>query len=168
MEIHPFLPSATSTDSPVSIRTIEPSDIDPRIPWLTAAPRSTLTTDLDAVSSSKNKTQFIVRGAIYTPRARVSIDPRGNNAQVVLSGGVVAGRLVLTAPAAIGSDKLQIGTGGASGVRRVQIRSEAVERSWCGCAADTDPTGAVRKIVGYATLAVTGTGLTIESWRIGS
>ncbi len=169
-EIHPFLPSVGSKESPVSIRTVDPSEVGNPV-WLTAA--STLDTTSAAFSTSKNKTKAIIRGAIYTPSAMVSIDPRGSTPQTVLSAGVVAGRLELSADAAISPDNLQIGSGGASGVRRIQIRSEAVERAWCtsSCAPDANtlPTGAARHIIAYATVAVSGTGaMTIESWRIGS
>lgn len=169
-EIHPFLPSVGSKESPVSIRTVEASDVGKR-GWLTAA--STLDTTVAAFSTSKNKTKAIVRGAIFTPRALVSIDPRGSTPQTVLSAGVVAGRFDLSADAAISPDQLQIGSGGASGIRRIQIRSEAVERPWCisSCAADANtlPTGSSRRIVAYATVAISGSGaMTIESWRIGS
>lgn len=168
-EVHPFIASSNSTDSPVAIRTVEAVDVLKRV-WLPDnSIVSTLTTANDALATSKNKTRLIMRGAIYAPRARVSIDPRGNSAQTVLSAGLIAGRLVLTADAAISPDKLQIGSGGASGVRRVQIKAEAVERTWCGCANDIDPTGAARHIIAYATVAVSGTdAMTIESWRIGS
>ena len=165
-EIHPFLPAVGSKESPVAIRTVDPVDVGKRV-WLTAP--STLDTGGAAFASSKNKTKAIIRGVIYAPYALVSIDPRGNSPQTVLSAGVVAGRFDLSADAAISSDQLQIGSGGASGIRRIQIRSEAVERLWCGCSIDTDPTGSSRRIIAYATVAITGSGaMTIESWRIGT
>lgn len=167
-EVHTFIASSTSSDSPVAVRTVEATDVGKQA-WLTNSTVSTLTTASDALATNKNKTRLIVRGAVYAPRARVSIDPRGNSAQTVLSAGLIAGRLVLTADAAISPDKLQIGSGGASGVRRVQIKAEAVERAWCGCANDIDPTGPARHIIGYSTVAISGAGaMTIESWRIGS
>jgi Tfp pilus assembly protein PilV len=169
LEVHPFTPSATSTTSPLSIRTIEAADVGKRT-WLTAARVSTLDASQDAVMMDKNKSTLVLRGTVYAPRARVSIDPRGNDALAVITGGVIAGRVVLTAPAAIGPDKLIIGSGVPTvGLRRLQLRSEAVERDWCGCPTDLDPTGPVRRIVAYSTVGVTAAGgLSIESWRIGT
>lgn len=171
-EVHAYVPSATSTTPPVAIRTVGPSDTT--LGWLTGK-QSTLSTTSNALSFSDNKSILALHGAVYTPLAAVSIDPRGSGASASITAGLVVGKFTLTAPAAIGSDKLSISSGTASGSRRWSIVAEATdrvvtcERTDPGCTWPTKTNDEIRKIKAFATLLVSGTNdLGIESWRIGS